>query len=75
MELRPYRAVIRKKTKQIKVGNVSVGGDSPISVQSMTNTLTSDAKSTINQINSDVQSTSSDVNVSNLSITVSQMVC
>ena len=52
MELRPYRAVIRKKTKQIKVGNVSVGGDSPISVQSMTNTLTSDAKSTINQINS-----------------------
>ena len=52
MELRPYRAVIRKKTKQIKVGNVSVGGDSPISVQSMTNTLTTDAKSTINQINS-----------------------
>ena len=30
MELRPYRTVIRKKTKQIKVGNVSVGGDSPI---------------------------------------------
>tara|TARA_A100001011_G_scaffold2618_1_gene3055 strand:- start:2616 stop:3716 length:1101 start_codon:yes stop_codon:yes gene_type:complete len=51
MELRPYRTVIRKKTKQISVGNVSIGGDSPISVQSMTNTLTTDTKSTINQIN------------------------
>jgi len=51
MELRPYRTVIRKKTKQISVGNVSIGGDSPITVQSMTNTLTTDIKSTINQIN------------------------
>ena len=52
MEIRPYREVKRKKTRVIKVGKVSVGGNSPISVQSMTNTLTTDAKSTINQINS-----------------------
>ncbi len=52
MEIRPHRIIKRKKTKLIKVGNVSVGGDSKISVQSMTNTLTSDIKSTINQIHS-----------------------
>ena len=51
MEVRPHRT-IRKKTKVIKVGNVSVGGNSLISVQSMTNTLTTDVRSTINQINS-----------------------
>ena len=51
MELRPYREV-KEKTKTIKVGKVLIGGDSPISVQSMTNTLTTDIKSTINQINS-----------------------
>ena len=50
MEIRPYRKIIRKKTKKIKVGNISVGGDSPISVQSMTNTLTTDTKATIKQI-------------------------
>ena len=52
MEIRPFREVKRKKTKVIKVGKILVGGDSPISVQSMTNTLTTDTKSTINQINS-----------------------
>ena len=52
MEIRPYRTIRRKVTKVIKVGKVLVGGDSPISVQSMTNTLTTDAKSTIKQINS-----------------------
>ena len=52
MEIRPHRIIKRKKTKLIKVGNVSVGGDSKISVQSMTNTLTSDIKRTINQIHS-----------------------
>tara|TARA_B100001564_G_scaffold334989_1_gene323981 strand:+ start:4448 stop:5542 length:1095 start_codon:yes stop_codon:yes gene_type:complete len=52
MEIRPYREVKRKKTKVIKVGKVLVGGNSPISVQSMTNTLTTNAKSTIEQINS-----------------------
>ena len=51
MEIRPYREVKRKKTRVINVGKVLVGGDSPISVQSMTNTLTTDAKSTIDQIN------------------------
>lgn len=42
--------LIRKKTKVIKVGNVLIGGDNPISIQSMTNTLTKDIVSTINQI-------------------------
>ena len=50
MEVRPYRKINRKKTKEIKVGNISVGGDSQISVQSMTNTLTTDVKKTIEQI-------------------------
>ena len=52
MEVRPHRTIFRKKTKVIKVGNVAVGGNSVISVQSMTNTLTTDIKSTIDQINS-----------------------
>ncbi len=52
METRPHRIIKRKITKKIKVGKVSVGGDSAISVQSMTNTLTTDIKGTINQINS-----------------------
>ncbi len=51
MEIRPYRIIKRKKTKEIKVGKISVGGNSFISVQSMTNTLTTDVKATINQIN------------------------
>ncbi len=50
MQIRPHRLIERKKTKKIKVGNVSVGGDSKISVQSMTNTLTTDVKNTIKQI-------------------------
>ena len=52
MEIRPHRIIKRKNTKIIKVGNISVGGDSKISVQSMTNTLTTDVKGTINQIHS-----------------------
>ena len=52
MEVRPHRTINRKKTKEIKVGNVSVGGDSKISVQSMTNTLTTNVKETIKQIHS-----------------------
>ena len=52
MEVRPHRTIKRKKTKIVKVGRVLVGGDSQISVQSMTNTLTTDIKGTINQINS-----------------------
>ena len=52
MQLRPHRIINRKKTREIKVGKVTVGGNSIISVQSMTNTLTTDVKGTINQINS-----------------------
>ncbi len=52
METRPHRIINRKKTRKITVGNINVGGDSQISVQSMTNTLTTDIKKTINQINS-----------------------
>ena len=51
MSIRPYRNIKRRKTKVIEVGNVKVGGENPISVQSMTNTLTTDVKATIKQIN------------------------
>ncbi len=51
MSVRPFRDIRRRKTKVINVGNVKIGGDNPISVQSMTNTLTTDVKATINQIN------------------------
>ena len=51
MSVRPFRDIKRRKTKIINVGNVMIGGDNPISVQSMTNTLTTDVKATINQIN------------------------
>lgn len=50
MSVRPYRDIQRRKCRQIRVGNVVVGGDAPISVQSMTNTLTVDAAATIDQI-------------------------
>ena len=52
MEIRPHRVINRKITKEINVGNIKVGGNAPISVQSMTNTLTTDIKGTINQIHS-----------------------
>ena len=48
--IRPWRHIERRKSRQIMVGSVPVGGDAPISVQSMTNTPTSDASATINQI-------------------------
>ncbi|MCX8500288.1 MAG: flavodoxin-dependent (E)-4-hydroxy-3-methylbut-2-enyl-diphosphate synthase [Alphaproteobacteria bacterium] len=50
MSLRPYRDIHRRKSRQIRVGKVLVGGDAPISVQSMTNSLTSDIQATITQI-------------------------
>lgn len=50
MTIRPYRQIDRRACRQIMVGTVPVGGDAPITVQSMTNTLTSDAKATIAQI-------------------------
>ena len=51
MNVRPFRNINRKKTKVINVGGVKVGGENPISVQSMTNTLTTDISATIEQIN------------------------
>ena len=51
MNIRPYRNIKRKSTKQVNVGNVKIGNLQPISVQSMTNTLTTDIKATIIQIN------------------------
>ena len=51
MSIRPFRNIKRKKTKKIKVGKVEVGGDAPISVQSMTNTLTTNIAATVNQVN------------------------
>ncbi len=50
MSIRPYRDIQRRKSRKIFVGNVPVGGDAPITVQTMTNTLTSDAQATIEQI-------------------------
>ncbi len=50
MSVRAYRDIARRKSRQIHVGPVAVGGDAPISVQSMTNTITADARATINQV-------------------------
>ena len=50
MTVRPYRQIQRRKSRQIMVGAIPVGGDAPITVQSMTNTLTADAEATIAQI-------------------------
>ena len=51
MSIRPFRDINRKKTKVISVGKVKIGGNNHRSVQSMTNTITKDIKSTVNQIN------------------------
>jgi len=50
MSVRAYRDIHRRKSRKIRVGNVEVGGDAPITVQSMTNTVTSDARATIAQV-------------------------
>ena len=50
MNIRPFREIKRRRTKEINVGSVKVGGNNPISVQSMTNTLTKDVKETVTQI-------------------------
>ncbi|HEY8696883.1 MAG TPA: flavodoxin-dependent (E)-4-hydroxy-3-methylbut-2-enyl-diphosphate synthase, partial [Rhizomicrobium sp.] len=50
MSLRAYRDITRRKSRKIRVGTVEVGGDAPISVQSMTNTVTADARATIDQV-------------------------
>ena len=48
--VRPWRMIQRRPSRQIRVGSVPVGGDAPISVQSMTNTPTADAAATLEQI-------------------------
>ena len=48
--IRPWRNIDRRRSRQIRVGKVLVGGDAPISVQTMTNTITSDVAATIEQI-------------------------
>ena len=48
--IRPWRNIYRRKSRQINVGGVAIGGDAPIAVQTMTNTLTTDVKSTIEQV-------------------------
>jgi (E)-4-hydroxy-3-methylbut-2-enyl-diphosphate synthase len=48
--VRPWRQIQRRPSRKIRVGNVEVGGDAPITVQSMTNTVTADAAATIHQI-------------------------
>ena len=50
MSVRPYRDIQRRKSRQIRVGSVPVGGDAPITVQSMTTTLTTDVEGTVEQI-------------------------
>jgi (E)-4-hydroxy-3-methylbut-2-enyl-diphosphate synthase len=48
--VRPWRNIYRRKSRRIMVGNVPVGGDAPITVQTMTNTLTTDVKATVDQV-------------------------
>jgi (E)-4-hydroxy-3-methylbut-2-enyl-diphosphate synthase len=50
MSVRAYRDIVRRKSRKIRVGGLEVGGDAPISVQSMTNTVTADADATIAQV-------------------------
>src|SRR3954468_3740283 len=50
MSIRPYRDIVRRKTRRVMVGSVPVGDGAPITVQTMTNTLTADADATIAQI-------------------------
>ena len=64
MSVRPFRDIRRRKTKVINVGDVKIGGDNPISVQSMTNTLTTDVKATIKQINDSAEEGADIVRVS-----------
>ena len=50
MNYRPYQQITRRRSRQIFVGPVPVGGDAPITVQTMTNTLTTDVAGTVAQI-------------------------
>ena len=64
MNIRPYRQIGRRKSRKIKVGNVFVGGDAPITVQTMTNTKTTDIEATLKQINSTVEAGADIIRVS-----------
>ena len=64
MSVRPYRDVLRRKTRKIKLKNVFIGGDAPISVQTMTNTLSSDSYATNKQIEKVVEAGADLVRVS-----------
>ena len=64
MNIRPYRQIERRKSRKIKVGNIFVGGNAPITVQTMTNTLTTDIKATLEQINSTVEAGADIIRVS-----------
>ena len=62
--IRPWRSIERRKSRQIMVGNVPVGGDAPIAVQTMTNTLTTDVKATIAQVQASAEAGADIVRVS-----------
>jgi (E)-4-hydroxy-3-methylbut-2-enyl-diphosphate synthase len=62
--IRPWRNIYRRKSRQIHVGRVAVGGDAPISVQTMTNTLTTDIAATVAQINAAAEAGADIVRVS-----------
>ena len=64
MNIRPYRHIERRKSKKIKVGNISVGGDAPISFQTMTNTPTTDIDLTLDQIEKCVEAGADIIRVS-----------
>ena len=62
--IRPWRNIERRKSRRIMVGNVPVGGDAPISVQTMTNTITTDVKATVEQVQSAAEAGADIVRVS-----------
>jgi (E)-4-hydroxy-3-methylbut-2-enyl-diphosphate synthase len=64
MSIRPWRDIERRPSRQIMVGNVPIGGDAPIAVQTMTNTDTGDAKATLRQIEAVVEAGADLVRVS-----------
>ena len=64
MSIRPYRQIERRKSRKIKVGKIFVGGDAPITVQTMTNTLTTDVDATLEQINKTVEAGADIIRVS-----------
>ena len=60
MNIRPFRDIVRRPSRQIQVGSIAVGGDAPISVQSMTNTPTTDVAATVAQVR-DLEAAGADI--------------